>query len=94
MTTKAIVHKKIQEITGEVSLGGYFVADVATAKVAWEEGKANEAFNLILQCLLRLEDTVVRDTDDLTKLLNTVVDVRIDTGQFTLRDLIKEGWTN
>lgn len=46
----------------------------------------------ILEFVLRQADLgPVGTLDDLTKLLNTIVHVRLDTGSSTIRELIKEG---
>lgn len=62
------------------------------AKVAIEEGDTKSAMLSILEVIVRLsDDDNVKSVDDLTKLLNTTIQVRLDTGPFTLRELIKEG---
>lgn len=46
----------------------------------------------LLEFVLRQADLgPVGTLDDLTKLLNTIVHVRLDTGSSTIRELIKEG---
>lgn len=61
-------------------------------KVAIEEGDFKSALESMLEVVVRLcDDDHIRDVDDLTKLLNTIVHVRLDTGPFTIRELIKEG---
>lgn len=72
---------KIEKLTGEHHRPVTRILTIATAKVLWDEGKKDEAFNEVLGLLCRicLDDSLtVTGVDGLNRLLHT--------GTPTLRD--------
>lgn len=90
-TTRNRVKKFVKDTTGCTHVESTTISMMLEVKTSLNEDDIKASIEALLALVIRQSKIpAVHDTDDLSKLLNSTVDVRVDTGPLSLRGLIKE----